>query len=344
MYSPVKKELAAIPLDELFYKLSEASALAKETALDEAIRIHKRNMDNDIAIKYANREDSYEGNIDQDYPFDAPKPKVIAAKQAAARKLAFSEFATKHKLTTISSWFLPQLAAHIAKIPLVTTPEGLISTVDYIEEFKKDDFHKGIWSLGLHPVRGDLVPKQYTQEGRSYCALVPLLLMPHKRFNNISYSSWNKLGLSSVVDSSLYEAMTLEYDVTNTTEELLEIRNTGLTVQTGKTAGSMRNAVSTHKLYSLPGKLNTLPWLAQAMIFQIWCAHPTNRSDLMILDWKDWDRIPEPLVPVQLFEDPKAEKAEYDPYSLFNEPFVPNSKFAKASSTYKVEKDPYSLF
>lgn len=324
MYLALKKDLSALPLDLLYQSLAEASAAVEAEIMTTAINIHKKEVAAQIAAIYANKEGSFEGNEEEEFPFEKPDMEYIESKKALARKNAFTAFADKFALAANSAWLLPQLAAHIAKIPLVRTPEGLISTTDYIQEFKKDDFHRGIWSLGIHPLRGDIVPKQYTLEGRSYCALVPFLLGPHKRFNNISYSSWEKKGLSNVVDPNLYQAMTTEFVVTNTTQELIELRNRGLTVQTGKTAGSIRNAASTHKLYSLSGELKKLPWLAQVMLFQIWCAHPANRSDLMVLDWKDWDSVPESLVPEQLFKAP--------------------SVIAKAGSTYRVEKDPYSLF
>ncbi len=324
MYLALKKDLAALPLDLLYQSLAEASSAVEEDIMTTALNLHKKEVAAQIAAIYANKEGSFEGNEEEEFPFVKPDLEYLEAKKALARKTAFTAFADKFALAVNSAWLLPQLFAHIAKIPLVTTPEGRINTMAYAKELMKDDFHKGIWCLGLHPLRGDIVPKQYTLEGRSYCALVPFLLAPHKRFNNISYSSWDRQGLHNLIDPNLYQAMTTEFVVTNTTQELLELRNRGLTVQSGKTAGTVRNAASTHKLYSLSGELKTLPWLAQVMLFQIWCAHPANRSDLMVLDWKDWDSVPESLVPEQLFKAP--------------------SVIAKAGSTYRVEKDPYSLF
>ncbi len=295
-------DLRSIPFDKLFLALNEASTSTKEAITSEACRVHKLNIDNMLAKRYANREDSYEGNTDEEFPFVFPDAEFLASKQAEARKLATTIFIAKHKLK--SSWFLPQLTAYIAKIPLVTTPEGLISTKDYYAELMKDDYHKGIWALCMHSLRGDLVDKQYLPENRNYCALVPLLLMPHKSFNKVKYSSWDSVKLSSLVDPNLYKAMKVEFEVTDTPAELLLMRNKGLVVQTGKTAGSIRNAMTTHRMYALSGEYRDLPWLAQAMLFQIWCAHPVNRSELMILSWKDWDSMPEPFVSGDIFQEP----------------------------------------
>jgi len=52
------------------------------------------------------------------------------------------------------------------------------------------------------------------------------------------------------------------------------------------------------------------PKLATIMEIQVWCAHPTLRHAGMILDPRDWDNIPIPLilqdVPVKKEEPTKA--------------------------------------
>lgn len=299
----MKHDLTSIPFDELFNTLNRVSSSVKEAITSEAYRVHKLNVEATIAKRYANREDSYEGNLDEDFPFVFPDQEFLLGKQADARKIATTEFIERNRLKGNASWFLPQLVAYIAKIPLVTTPEGLISSKDYLMELMNDDYRKGIWALCTHSLRGDLVDKQYLPENSSYCSLVPLLLMPHKKFNNIKYSSWDRTKLSNLIDPNLYKAMTVEFDVTDTPAELLRIRNKGLVVQTGKTAGSIRNAMTTHRMYALSGDYRDLPWLAQAMLFQIWCAHPVNRSELMILDWKNWDNMPEPFASGDIFQE-----------------------------------------
>jgi hypothetical protein len=44
-----------------------------------------------------------------------------------------------------------------------------------------------------------------------------------------------------------------------------------------------------------------VPELAQTMIAQIWCAHPSNRTKYMVLDPKNWDAIPAPLISSDIF-------------------------------------------
>jgi hypothetical protein len=93
----------------------------------------------------------------------------------------------------------------------------------------------------------------------------------------------------------------MEFDISSVPiEEILEARDKGLTFQTGKNPGSKRNPVTTYKLYGLPPPFNKMPALAQNMLFQVWVAHPTNRTELMVLDWKDWDSMPSPLIDINV--------------------------------------------
>lgn len=291
MYFVSKKELTAFPLDVLFNQVSEAGNNAVEHILKQAREVHDRAVERRIEALYANSQESYEGNPEDEFPFSPPDGDYVQKERLEARKEAFKLFAEKYDLKGNAAWLLPQLTAHIARM---STCGG--NTLEYVDQFGQDDFHKGIFTIAKHPLRGDIIAKQYSADARNYSALVPLLLMPHKKFNGMKYSQWSREGLHKAVDTNLYEAMTLEFAPENTVEELLTIRQHGLTVATGKSAGSVKSAVSTHRLNFLTGDLKKIPWLAHVMLFQIWCAHPVNRTDLMILDWKDWDSMPKPLI------------------------------------------------
>ncbi len=301
MFLAGKKELSAIPLDKLYHAAQDAANSIEESLEKEARASHKRRVEKLIEAEYSAREDSYEGNPEEDYPFVSPNPDFIKKEKDTAKKEAIKLWAEKYDLKTNGSWFLPQLTAYIAKLDTCGC-----NPREYVKQFGKDDYNKGIWTLATHPVRGDFVEKQYSPEGRNYSALVPLLLMPHKKFDGVPYSRWSKDGLNLVTDSNLYAAMTLEFETENTPEEILLIRQKALTYQSGKQEGQVRNAATSHKVYFLSGDLKKLPWLAQVMLFQIWCAHPSNRTELMVLDWKDWNSMPPALIAKEVFEKPKA--------------------------------------
>lgn len=305
MYYVAKKELTAFPLDKLYEEVTEAGRAAVASIMEEAREMHDRNVQQRIEAIYSSREDSYEGNVEEDYPFKPPEDEYIKKLSADAKKVAAGLFCEKYDLKGNAAWLLPQLSAHIAKMDT----KGL-NSLEYAASFGIDDFHKGLYTLAKHPLRGDLISKQYSVEVRSYCALVPLLLMPHKKFNGVKYSAWSKEGLSMLIDSNLYAAMTCGYAPTNTIPELLSIRQKGLTVATGKRKDEIRSAQTTHKVYFLSGDLKALPWLAQVMLFQIWCAHPANRTDLMILDWNNWDSMPEALISTEVIPSVKKVSAK----------------------------------
>ena len=289
-----KQDISSFPFDNLYRLMSAASKRAEAEIMDSARRQHNTSIDARIKALYANREESYEGDRDADFPFVGPDKDYVLEAQAEARKAALSQFCASESIIK-KPWVLPQLAAYLAKIPLVFTAEGKVDSTAYLKELMKDDFHRGIWALCTHRLRGDIITKQFAPENRNYCALVPLLLMPHKRFNNIKYSQWDPKSLQSLVDPNLYEAMMFDEKFELTVEQTLEARETGLQIRSGPKAGGMRNPQTTHKLYSMPPEFKNMPWLAQVMAFQIWCAHPVNRTDLMILDYMDWDNIPEPM-------------------------------------------------
>lgn len=303
MFNTFKKELFAIPLDNLYQTVSEAGKRVKDSLVKDARSAHDRRIARLIEATYAGREESYEGNQEEDYPFSGPDSEYVKVEADKAKVEAFKLWAEKYDLHVHANWFLPQLVAHIAKMPTCG-----YNSAEYAASFGVDDFHKGIWALAMHPTRGDIVPKQYSAESRNYSALVPLLLMPHKKFDHVDYSKWTAAGLNLAVDPNLHAAMTCDFEHDMSTTEILEIREKALTFKTGKTIGQVRNAQTSHKVYSLEGPLKKLPWLVQVMLFQIWCAHPVNRTDLMVLDWKNWDNMPEPLVTKELFKPTVASK------------------------------------
>lgn len=297
MFYVAKRNLDALPLEEIGSRVRLAALNAKDTILEQAREVHDRSVKRKIEALYANREDSYEGNEDEDFPFEIPALDYINEQMNIAKRQEFALLAEKYDLKNSSSWLLPQMTAKIAEIPLTRTEEGKINTLEYFKYFGTSPDLRGLYAIAMHPIRGDLISKQYAPENKNYSALVPLLLMPHKKFNGINYSEWDLEGLDKVVDLPLLEAMTCTFDPTSVQkDELLKIRHDGMIVKTGKTAGNSRNPATTHKVYGLLSPFNRLPWLATVMLFQIWVAHPTNRTDLMILDWKNWDNIPEALI------------------------------------------------
>jgi hypothetical protein len=141
-----------------------------------------------------------------------------------------------------------------------------------------------------------------------------MILAGLKSSQGITYNSWRGLpDLKYLLEPAMLEAVTLDSSVIADcyglgSERLLEIRNQGLTVKTGKSAGSVKNPETTWSLNGIQDtEISMLPKLSQSILCQIWLAHPKNRRMNMILDFRNWDNMPEPLVSQELFVcEPKA--------------------------------------
>jgi hypothetical protein len=167
---------------------------------------------------------------------------------------------------------------------------------------------RGLWIFLQLNSKSGWLPSQYKDPGRQWCTLVPHLLYAFKANHSIPYSRWSRQGLDWAVNRSLCEAMLCDVPEF-TVDELLDIRQHGLRVKSGSKTGDNRNPATTYKLYGTTHpEFRRLPELAQVMLAQIWCAHPENRTKYMILDPKNWDQMPEPLVTAEIFVAPAAKQ------------------------------------
>lgn len=243
-------------------------------------------------------------NIFDNYPFD------LYTKKIAENKDACKDF---FKENPVSVSLLSQVYAYIASLKTFDkTPEGLIDSSTYLKNnFKGDSWHIGLHAFLLTEPRGNLIPsyiKQSNPQVVSYSGLVPLILAAHKQLNDIPYNSWSIKGLHNLVNTDLLNIMSLKGTFPEfSTSELLKIRNAGLTPNSGKTQGIMKNPISSYALVGtanrgIPIEFIKLPKLAQTILTQIWVAYPTIRTNLMILDLNDWDNIPEPLENSNVFQ------------------------------------------
>lgn len=236
-------------------------------------------------------------NIFDNYPFD------LYTKKIAEDKDACKDF---FKENPVNISLLSQIYAYIASLKnFDKTPEGLIDSSTYLKNnFKGDSWHIGLHAFLLTEPRGNLIPSQIKQSDPrviNYSGLVPLILAAHKQLNDIPYNSWSIKGLHNLVNTDLLNIMSLKGTFPKySNSELLKIRNSGLTPNSGKAQGIMKNPISSYALVGtanrgIPIEFIKLPKLAQTILTQIWVAYPAVRTNLMILDLNDWDNIPEPL-------------------------------------------------
>lgn len=216
----------------------------------------------------------------------------------------FLAFAKKNNIS--APWFFEQMLAKIATVypsRIITEigPEGarfgfVYSGREYVEQLWKDPVLFAYLSICTHPARATFLPNQTSQETRNYCALVPLIMSAHKRYNNINYNTW--VDIQYITAAPLADAM-LSEPLEITAEEALAERERGLVA-----ANKRRSELTTYALYLKPSdKLYGRNALEKLIYTQCWAAHPSNRTQYMILDPKNWDNMPEPLItPLELFE------------------------------------------
>lgn len=192
-----------------------------------------------------------------------------------------------------------------------------VSGLEFVKAHFKTPFMMGLYRFLMLDSRSAYLTKQYKGDARSYCSLVPLILSAFKRYHNIPYSAWKKDELKYVVNPELCKAMLYEQPPAGHNEDgtfvargfskddLLQLRDQGLTWKSGPNVGTLRNPLYTHTLYGLRDTVfEDVPDLAQVMLTQIWCAHPDNRTKYMVLTPDSWDAIPPSLISPTLFITP----------------------------------------
>lgn len=304
----ITRDLHSIPFDKAFRLCEDSVALA--------IATQQQILDDKFSAEVSRLEqaytDSHEAPSEVSLADQITVPKLDRAEIArqTRQRTLVEEFIPLYKLdTTLQLYTMPEIIRWIGRVYSpqwlreVSTVEGQIDglkAVRSIFDFSKD-WDKGLYYFLMLDARSSYIKTQYKGDGRNYCSLVPLILYAFKLLHSVPYSKWDKSTLGWAVNESLCSAMLCEVPEV-TREELLDIREMGLVFKTGQKAGTTRNPATTYRLTGINStKIGGLPELAQTMLSQIWCAHPTNRTKYMVLNPQSWDQIPTPLVSEQLF-------------------------------------------
>jgi hypothetical protein len=300
----INKQLKTIPFDKL-YEVYEDAATAAVNGLDQYYEDQYQTQIQQLEQKYSSNSEapSEVGFGDQ---VDRPQYDRAEAKRKAGQKAAVDIWMPRYKLGSLLISVMPQIMAHLANKPFrraeIVTAEGRIDGTKMLKsafDFSSE-WERGLYIFLMLDSRSAYLPSQYKGEGTQFCSLVPLIPYAFKLHHKIPYSSWDRSTLKWVVNVSLREAML--HTGTYTREELLFARDLGLIYQSGPKRGESRNPQSTFKLWSTKGGcLQGVPHLAQVMLTQIWCAHPSSRTPYMVLDPNNWDNMPAPLITENIF-------------------------------------------
>lgn len=218
----------------------------------------------------------------------------------------------KMGVNRFESWLLPQLVANFGNWKLCTS-NNKIDVLATLQHNCSDPKQQQLWKL-TRINRSVLMLKQIKYP--EYATLTPLIMLGFKRYQNVPYSHWQGLdNLSWILEPKLDSAV--NYDCKDLfglgSDRLLEIRQQGLTIRSGSKQGTLKPAETTWCLNNITDtELGQLPKLTQTILTQIWLAHPRYRSPSMILDIYNWDNIPAPLFPVDIFSPSKANDPEVE--------------------------------
>lgn len=309
---------------------------AQDAAIESAEESRRAQYENYIKLKeadyYATHESAYEGSIRDELPYE-PLNKVY--KFNICRKATgdiITQFAERYQMKSTGVKILDQIVSYIGTFKLTTvggevyTPanfraEDLSTYISgaaiYNNYFMRDEMHKGLYEFLMLDARGYYLTTQYKAPAKSFCALVPIIMYAFK-LKGVPYSRWTRSHIKGIVNPKLAEAMLWQGERPSV-EDCLKAREEGLTVKTGAKIGELRSPISTHKLYGSISTMPGIPEYVQVMYSQIWCAHPANRTKYMVLDPKDWDNRPAPLVDTEVI----IGEEQYTDVPSFIRPSVP---------------------
>ena len=219
---------------------------------------------------------------------------------------------TEHYISAFSSWMLPQIVAYYGTWQPVLE-SGKINPMQTAKRNISTPWEIGLWRVSTQLKRGSLVKMQSRPEYANYSALVPLILCGQKKYAGVPYSQWDLQEACPVVDEALLEAMLWRDDDVYGlgSERVLEIRTQGLTIKSGAKMGQVQKPTSQWCLKGIKDtEYASVPALAATMLSQIWVAHPTLRSEYMVLDPYDWDRMPPLLVTTEIFKQPDPKSSQ----------------------------------
>lgn len=310
----MKKDIRELPFNELAQAYRAYIEEEKDKILDssqeESLAMWEKTHMNKIETALANddSEDACWDKWDEHYrekdPYD-PRAwnipdKVVERIKKDARNTSMNRFCERFKIAQQHDWLPYQLISYFGGWKLVRSADGTKYSAPktLVANIKDDDFAFGaaLFATSVRKPMFDDAPKTVKQYNSPINPLVPIILAGIKQVQNININDWHRDGIESLVGSELAETMLCDIPEL-TVSERLTIRHNAICNSLGDRAGVPNNPVSTIKLNKTnETAIALIPKLAKHIVIQTWCAHPTNWTKYTILDTKDWDARPTPLV------------------------------------------------
>lgn len=254
-----------------------------------------------------------------------------------SKSIRYINWETEHIQPGNEYWILPQLAAHIGTTwPLVKDGE-LYSPTQTIKGWavlanqgqlqlegvplSLGSVRKIVAWMNTTP-RGSILTgmTQTKDHGVRWSAPTPLVLSSFKEFRGVGYNRWDwkDPNMGVLVDKDIWEwSQHFGVEVPWGPEDLLQFRVGALEVKTGRHQGTVRKPQSTSQVYGVSDpQFRALPRLMKLSLCQLWCFHPTVRTDLMITNHMDLDNHPDPLVSSEVLDKALPKTVSPSPWDV----------------------------
>lgn len=231
---------------------------------------------------------------------------ILAQCRTEAKAAVTETWAQKNMISQKLTWLAYQLLAYFGNWQAVKDETGKYSaplTWNANTRLRGDYFALGSGLLATSARTNFFkdAPKGNQQYKSPINPLVPIILAGFKKYQGINYCDWSPVGLETLLDPELGKLVGVTVPEVSHSD-ILALRNTAITDKSGARANIPNNPATCTKLNHLGDTaIGHLPKLAKYMVLQTWAAHPTNRSEYMILDPNDWDNTPAPLVSKDIF-------------------------------------------
>lgn len=183
------------------------------------------------------------------------------------------------------------------------------SAYETLAQIENEEIRAGLKIFSEVP-RSRLIPTM--RKNTRYCTLVPIFLSAHKEHNNTPYEYWDKedRAIKFALGNQLYEAYETWKNLEEYTEQDLktlryDVLHYGSSKEYSKTDWQ-RHTVS------FAGRKLPSGNMLRYILTQTWMANAELRNRYMILDFENWDNMPEALDIVDVKEEielkPKVEQ------------------------------------
>lgn len=218
------------------------------------------------------------------------------------------DFAKEQNLKKSTSWFIPQAQARLVERYPAKKKGDKFSIVETLGSMRDED--KSIYFIFLDNNRSHYITNSMTTIPQ-YSSLVPLVLSAYKKYAGIKYMDWDADSYSLGIHSGLLDCLNTNMaklipDCNGFIQDHQDVlkdlkvaayRDESYLELMRYLRANYIGDITSHRpaLARIPPFSKTAKWLALIEL-QLWVAQPKYHNEYMILNIRDLDNTPAPLV------------------------------------------------